>query len=84
MVVAVEAVSIEQQDDFLDFVDVALENIEFEVKEEADVEPLLEARRSRDKELELELEPEDDDDGSLVLFSFLLQLFLSLVRNWRN
>ena len=61
MVVAVEAVSIEQQDDFLDFVDVAPENIEFEVKEEADVEPLLEARRSRDKELELELEPRDDD-----------------------
>lgn len=70
VVVTVEAVSIEQQDDFLDFVDVALENIEFEVKEEADVEPLLEARRSRDKELELELEPEDDDDGSLVLLVF--------------
>lgn len=70
MVVTVEAVSIEQQDDFLDFVDVALENIEFEVKEEADVEPLLEARRSRDKELELELEPEEDDEDFLVLLVF--------------
>lgn len=70
MVVTVEAVSIEQQDDFLDFVDVALENIEFEVKEEADVEPLLEARRSRDKELELELEPEEEDEDFLVLLVF--------------